>query len=74
MKRKTNFEREQCLACIKWCPQETIQFGKKTPRYKRYHHLPPADDFVEHHPSLLCYFGSGRDADKGLTSAESWVS
>ncbi len=38
MKRKTNFEREQCLACIKWCPQETIQFGKKTPRYKRYYH------------------------------------
>ena len=29
---------EQCLACIQWCPQEAIQFGKKTPRYKRYHH------------------------------------
>ena len=38
MKRKPNFEREQCLACIQWCPQEAIQFGKKTPRYKRYHH------------------------------------
>jgi MinD superfamily P-loop ATPase len=29
---------EQCLACIQWCSQEAIQFGKKTPRYKRYHH------------------------------------
>jgi ferredoxin len=29
---------EQCLACIQWCPQEAIQFGKKTPAYARYHH------------------------------------
>ena len=29
---------EQCLACIQWCPQEAIQFGKKTPRHERYHH------------------------------------
>jgi MinD superfamily P-loop ATPase len=29
---------EQCLACIQWCPQEAIQFGKKTQHYKRYHH------------------------------------
>ena len=29
---------EQCLACIQWCPQEAIQYGKKTPRYQRYHH------------------------------------
>jgi ferredoxin len=29
---------EQCLACIQWCPQEALQFGKKTPRYQRYHH------------------------------------
>ena len=29
---------EQCLACIQWCPREAIQFGKKTPRYERYHH------------------------------------
>jgi ferredoxin len=29
---------EQCLACIQWCPQEAIQFGKKTTRYERYHH------------------------------------
>jgi ferredoxin len=28
---------EQCLACIQWCPQEAIQYGKKTPAYKRYH-------------------------------------
>lgn len=29
---------EQCLACLQWCPQEAIQFGKKTPRYERYRH------------------------------------
>lgn len=29
---------EQCLACIQWCPEESIQFGKKTIKYKRYHH------------------------------------
>lgn len=29
---------EQCLACIQWCPQEAIQYGKKTIKYKRYHH------------------------------------
>jgi len=29
---------EQCLACIQWCPQEAIQFGKKTPNMERYHH------------------------------------
>jgi len=28
---------EQCLACIQWCPQEAIQYGKKTPKYARYH-------------------------------------
>jgi len=29
---------EQCLACIQWCPQEALQYGKKTPAYPRYHH------------------------------------
>jgi ferredoxin len=29
---------EQCLACIQWCPQEAIQYGKKTPGYERYRH------------------------------------
>jgi ferredoxin len=29
---------EQCLACIQWCTQEAIQFGKRTPRYERYRH------------------------------------
>ena len=29
---------EQCLACIQWCPQEAIQYGRKTPAYERYHH------------------------------------
>ncbi len=29
---------EQCLACLQWCPQEAIQYGKKTAQYPRYHH------------------------------------
>ena len=29
---------EQCLACLQWCPQEAIQYGKKTANYPRYHH------------------------------------
>jgi ferredoxin len=29
---------EQCLACIQWCPQEAIQYGKKTTKCPRYHH------------------------------------
>jgi len=29
---------EQCLACIQWCPEECIQYGKKTKNYPRYHH------------------------------------
>ena len=29
---------EQCLACIQWCPQEAIQFGKGTETKKRYRH------------------------------------
>jgi ferredoxin len=29
---------EQCLACIQWCPQQAIQYGKKTEAYERYHH------------------------------------
>jgi ferredoxin len=33
-----NHRCEQCLACIQWCPQEAIQYGKKTKTYKRYHH------------------------------------
>jgi len=29
---------EQCLACLQWCPQEAIQYGKRTVKYARYHH------------------------------------
>jgi len=29
---------DQCLACLQWCPKEALQYGKKTPAYKRYHH------------------------------------
>lgn len=29
---------EQCLACIQWCPEECIQYGKKTKNRERYHH------------------------------------
>ncbi len=33
-----NHRCEQCLACIQWCPKTAIQYGKKTPKYERYHH------------------------------------
>ncbi len=29
---------EQCFACIQWCPEEAIQYGKGTTNKKRYHH------------------------------------
>jgi ferredoxin len=29
---------QQCLACLHWCPQEAIEFGKHTPGRKRYRH------------------------------------
>lgn len=32
-----NHHCEQCFACLQWCPQEAIQYGKKTSRYQRYH-------------------------------------
>ena len=29
---------EQCFACLQWCPEEAIQYGKNTKAKKRYHH------------------------------------
>jgi len=29
---------EQCFACLQWCPEEAIQYGKGTRNKKRYHH------------------------------------
>jgi ferredoxin/flavodoxin len=29
---------QRCLACIHFCPQKAIQYGKKTIKRKRYHH------------------------------------
>lgn len=29
---------EQCMACLQWCPEEAIQYGKKTLGRKRYRH------------------------------------
>lgn len=29
---------EQCFACLQWCPEEAIQYGKSTTKKKRYHH------------------------------------
>jgi ferredoxin len=29
---------EQCFACLQWCPEEAIQYGKNTTEKKRYHH------------------------------------
>ncbi|MFZ5351099.1 MAG: EFR1 family ferrodoxin [Bacillota bacterium] len=33
-----NHHCEQCFACLQWCPEEAIQYGKKTTGRKRYHH------------------------------------
>lgn len=33
-----NHRCEQCFACLQWCPKQAIQYGRKTPRYERYHH------------------------------------
>jgi len=39
---------EQCLACLQWCPQEAIQYGKNTIKYPRYHHPEiTLDDMLE---------------------------
>ncbi len=29
---------EQCFACLQWCPEESIQYGKNTKGKKRYCH------------------------------------
>lgn len=29
---------EQCLACLQWCPEEAIQWGKRTAGRRRYRH------------------------------------
>lgn len=29
---------EQCLACIQWCPQQAVQYAKRTAGKQRYHH------------------------------------
>ena len=29
---------EQCFACLQWCPEEAIQYGRNTAKKKRYHH------------------------------------
>lgn len=29
---------EQCFACLQWCPEKAVQFGKSTSKRKRYHH------------------------------------
>ncbi len=33
-----NHRCQLCYACLQWCPQESIQAGKKTVGIKRYHH------------------------------------
>jgi ferredoxin len=37
-KPEWNHKCEQCFACLQWCPQESIQYGKNTVKYARYHH------------------------------------
>jgi Pyruvate/2-oxoacid:ferredoxin oxidoreductase delta subunit len=29
---------QQCFACLQWCPEEAIQYGRGTAKKKRYHH------------------------------------
>ena len=29
---------EQCFACLQWCPEDAIQYGRGTTKKKRYHH------------------------------------
>jgi Pyruvate/2-oxoacid:ferredoxin oxidoreductase delta subunit len=29
---------QQCFACLQWCPEDAIQYGKNTAKKKRYHH------------------------------------
>ncbi len=39
---------EQCFACLHWCPQAAIQYGRRSRRQPRYHH--PAvglNDFIK---------------------------
>ena len=40
---------EQCMACLQWCPQISIQYGKSTQNRKRYQHqdIKIADIIVE---------------------------
>jgi len=33
-----NHHCEQCLACLQWCPQMAIEYGKKSVGKKHYHH------------------------------------
>lgn len=33
-----NHDCVHCLACLHWCPQESIQYGPETKKRKRYHH------------------------------------
>ena len=38
---------EQCLACLQWCPQEAIEFGRSTIGRRRYRHpAMTAKDFM----------------------------
>ncbi|MFO7822163.1 MAG: EFR1 family ferrodoxin [Lentisphaeria bacterium] len=36
---------EQCFACLHWCPQEAVQYGRKSRNQSRYHH--PAVDLQD---------------------------
>jgi ferredoxin len=37
-KPQWNGKCHQCFACLQWCPKQAIQYGRKTSKYKRYHH------------------------------------
>jgi ferredoxin len=60
---------EQCLACIQWCPKEAIQYGKKTPRYERYHHPEVALDDIISISQRASRSGNARDNAYSFHSA-----
>ena len=48
-----NHQCQMCMACIQWCPQQAIQYGKNTMTRKRYHH--PAislNELIQHQSTL----------------------
>jgi len=50
-----NHKCERCMACIQWCPTQSIQYGKKTAAFKRYHNptINATDITQKQHPITI---------------------